>query len=367
MRKVILALTLSLGIALGVLATAQPLIQGLSGTLYVMLLAPFMATSLLVFSKVFNTSVEYLKVKIEKIEITYLKILVTSIYIVSYSALGITHYVFTTKTKPEAMATIIQVAAHMGSDYGLLLFLDCSEARGHGFDIKDADINSEDLSGVKRIYEQIGIEIKKYPQSFIKNLDFKKIYLGTELTSDNDSIAGYSSFGGQFIALDFNKQNEYFIKGIFHHEIFHQIHGQLEKEGSDILARWSKLNSPGFKYAGDFSDYMAVSRHDPMNYVRDKGFASSYSRTNPKEDMCEVFKMLVSTKWHRGRMAELLEGDLVLKSKVDFMKTIWAEKLKLELVVEDTIYFKEIESSLEPEPKKVTTEEKTPLGLDLEL
>lgn len=340
MRKFFLAFVISLFFSLGLLAGFNSLMSELSIQSYLMFLAPLMLLSYTIFFKAFQKFTSLLKLEMDQKDDRLLRVIFTLIFGLSFFSIFITGLIFEYKTKPSSLKVLQSVSKQLLLDYDIYLSYDVSDVDIEGFFIRKIDM--KEVSKIANAYEIIHKEITKYPKSFFKEIGMKHIYVGRELLSNGDIVGGLSVSNKQMILLDGYEWSNFYIKGLVHHEIFHQIMGYVGKSNKGFIKEWNDLNDKDFTYIGSYKCYLETERNDPLFSVKNKGFVSTYSKKSYEEDMCEIYKDLCSSKWTRKNLAEKVKVDSIIEEKMVLMEKFLKDHFQIEVVSGETISLKKV-------------------------
>ncbi len=130
----------------------------------------------------------------------------------------------------------------------------------------------------------LGVELQRYPESFLRAAGLEKISLCVLLTMDIDGIdtevLGTVDLRHRRMFLSVGTD---LIEHTFHHELYHLFDHATSTWNVD--PEWDGLTPPAFSYLESGGTVLPD---------REPGFLTEYAKTNLLEDRAEVFSLIVS-------------------------------------------------------------------------
>lgn len=143
--------------------------------------------------------------------------------------------------------------------------------------------------------EQLESVLSQFPEDFFRKLgsisEDGKVHIGLvrnlegRTTNSIPDATGvqYWHEGNVWMTLKIST----FLSGAFCHELAHVMDTYILNESLEY-DDWESLNPRGFRYDGNYSDYLY--REDlGLTFGEDRAFLNAYSMTYPKEDRAELF------------------------------------------------------------------------------
>ncbi|HVA48296.1 MAG TPA: hypothetical protein VNH11_18160 [Pirellulales bacterium] len=174
---------------------------------------------------------------------------------------------------------------------------------------KAAPVNADDLDDYVPILSE---EFFLYPVEFINAVNLRRIVLCTRLMNGDTEAGGLADLTNRTIYLNVSVSNDGYLRGAFHHELFHLADDAQGRRNFDD-EEWSSHNPPGFDYRGGPWSMLANSLSDTAV----PGFVSEYALTAVHEDKAELFSRLMVLG---GELEECAASDSFLRGKIETMK-----------------------------------------------
>ncbi len=162
-------------------------------------------------------------------------------------------------------------------------------------------------------------EFSKYPKSFHKTTNLASVVFVKSLGYGGQLRTGIPDYYKEILLMDFirGEYNKTYQKHSLHHEYYHMIEQEFNKDAYWKDPKWNSLNIKGTKYGSGGSSVQHQT--NVYDYVHpEKGFVNLYSMSGIEEDKAEMFATLF-VKSEYKKLMNWINEDEVLKKKKNYM------------------------------------------------
>jgi hypothetical protein len=180
-----------------------------------------------------------------------------------------------------------------------------------------------DLPDVYRYLKIFSEEIDKYPKSFFKKIHLKHVLLVKKLFNEESPAEGIYDSLHNVVYIEFlrGKRFNFSQRHNVHHEIFHVIDFELQRQQFLDSISWEALNPLGVEYSKEEARMIEKNRAYHFSAPEQIGFITLYARTSALEDRAEVFASLMVSSQYKIAM-RWMRVDSVLKSKIEYIQKV---------------------------------------------
>ncbi|GEM_PF-2066125 len=163
-------------------------------------------------------------------------------------------------------------------------------------------------------------EFKKYPLSFISKIKLGSVVIVKNLSINGQIRQALPDYFKESLVLNFDvpRYDKVYIRHLIHHELYHMIEQEFNRDAYWKDPNWDRLNSKQFRY-GSGGINARSSNMFPLSHPQ-KGFVNLYSMSGLEEDKAEIYACLFIAS-ERKKIMEWAKTDPFLLSKIRYMKS----------------------------------------------
>lgn len=178
----------------------------------------------------------------------------------------------------------------------------------------------QDYQKLYRYLQLFDQEFQKYPKNFIKKTALKGILFVKKLSINGQYRTAIPDYYKEFLIYDFLRGDHHkrYQKHVIHHEYYHMIEQEINKNPYFKDPAWNRLNQKGFKYGHGGASVQHKTNQYSYTHPQ-KGFVNLYSMSGLEEDKAEMFATLFIKREYQ-QLKKWGKKDKILHQKELYMK-----------------------------------------------